>query len=397
MEEEKHIETSEKETKSVKTDKYANRDFSIDLLRIIACISVLANHLCLQPFNQYWSQVDWSRIFERCFLTDNVTIFFMITGFFLINGRSYLKIWKSTIFKILIPTFVYVLLAQMFYMFIINKQSFSWCMQNAVTNMNLLGILRTIITGDLTHINDLCKHLWYIFSYVKIIIWVPILWLMFKEEKLPILARRILIIFTIASAIITDIQRFYVLPVGRIANFELISRELVYVIIGYELFVHKDKIKNNKKVFIFGMIGVVLINCLRYKLENKYMVLNNYYEIYGRENFIEWNYNSLVFFSSTLLFMAIYSLPITKMWFKKALVWISDKTFGIYLVHYMLIAKVDLYKFDKLGKLYQELIYLFLSIIITFTVSALIVWVIKIVKELLKKGFRKVVPKEKNA
>jgi len=394
MEKEKQVEVKVAESKDVKTDKFANRDFSIDLIRILACISVLATHLCLQAYNVYWSQVDWSRIFEKCFLTDNVTLFFMITGFFLVNGRSYLKIWKSTIFKVLIPTLVYVLVAQVFVMFILNKETFSWCIQNAITNLNIQGIFRTIITGDLTHVNTLCDHLWYIFSYVKIIIWVPILWLLFKEDKVAILARRILIAFTVVSAIITDIQRFYVLPVGRIASFELISRELIYVIIGYELFIRRDKIKGNKKAFFIGMLGFVLVNILRYKLENMYMVINNYYEIYGRENFIEWNYNSLAFFSSTFFFVAVYSLPITKMWFKKVLVWLSDKTFGIYLVHYMLIAKVDLYKFDKLGYLYQELIYLFVSIIVTFTASTLIVWIIKLIKKLIKKCFCKLVPKK---
>ena len=395
MEEEKQVEVKSKDT-TVKKDKYANRDFSIDLIRILACISVLGTHLCLQAYNVYWSQVDWSRIFEKCFFSDNVTIFFMITGFFLVNGRSYAKIWKSTIFKVIIPTLIYVLIAQMFFMFMINKESFSWCLEHAITNMNIQGIFRTIITGDLTYINTLCEHLWYIFSYVKIIIWIPVLWLLFKEDKIPTLARRILIGFTITSAIITDIQRFYIMPVGRIANFELVSRELIYVMIGYELFIHKDKFKNSKKAFFIGMLGFVFVNCLRYKLENKYMVLNNFYDVYGRENFIEWNYTSLDFFSSTLFFIAIYSLPINKMWFKKLLVWLSDKTFGIYLVHYMLLAKVDLYKFDKLGYLYQELIYLFVSITITFVVSALIVWVIKLLKELVKKCYRKLVPSHEN-
>ena len=78
----------------------------------------------------------------------------------------------------------------MFFMFITNKQPFSWCMEHAVTNMNWGGILRTTLTGDLKHINSLCAHLWYIFSYVKIIIFVPILWLLFKEEKIPVLAEK---------------------------------------------------------------------------------------------------------------------------------------------------------------------------------------------------------------
>ena len=60
-----------------------------------------------------------------------------------------------------------------------------------------------------------------------------------------------------------------------------------------------------------------------------------------------------------------------------------------YLVHYLLIAKVDLYKFDKLGKLGEELIYLALSITITFTASVLVVCILRKISELIGKGFKK--------
>ena len=70
--------TSEKNFKN-------KRDITIDLIRIIACLIVVGNHCCLQAFNEYYSQVDWSRLFEKCFLTDGVPLFFMITGFFIVN------------------------------------------------------------------------------------------------------------------------------------------------------------------------------------------------------------------------------------------------------------------------------------------------------------------------
>ena len=89
-------------------------------------------------------------------------------GFFIANGRSYKKIWKSTIKKIVIPVLFYIGFAQIFYMFIINKQGIGWCLENAFINLNIRGFIRTVITGDVTHINSLCAHLWYIISYLKI-------------------------------------------------------------------------------------------------------------------------------------------------------------------------------------------------------------------------------------
>ena len=311
----------------------------------------------------------------------------MITGFFIVNGRSYKKIWNTTAKRVLLPTLIYVLFAQVFYMFILNKESFVWCLENFSHNLNILGIIRTVFTRNLEHINSLCEHLWYIFSYIKIIIWIPILWLICKEDKTAKLARRIIFGFGILSSIIIDIQRFKILPnIGEIRTFELVGREILYVLFGYELFVHKDKIKNNKKLFLLSSIVFVLINIIRYKVEQHYMVINHYYNIVGREIFIEWQYSTITMISSISLFCLLYSIiNIKSETINKIIMFVSNKTFGIYLIHYLLLAKVDLYKFDKLGKLYQELVYLIFSVSITFIVSLLIVTVIKEIEKIIIK------------
>ena len=365
------------------------RDISVELIRVVACLLVVAVHLSLQVFNQYYSQVDWSRLFEKCFFTDGVPLFFMITGFFIANGRSYKKTWKSVGKKILLPVGIYVLFAQIFYMFITNKQSIMWCLQNAINNLNLQGILRAILTGDVVNINSLCAHLWYIFSHIKIVIWMPVLWLICKNEATPNLARRMIMGFGIFSFVIQDIQKFVLIPDTAIKIFTMVDPTILYVLFGYELFVNKDKIKKNKKLCIISLVLFVLANVAKYKLEMQYMVINNYYDIVGRSSFLEWKYTSLNIISSICLFMALYSFEIKSERFSKLISWLSDKTFGVYLVHYLLIAKVDLYKFDKLGKLGEELIYLALSITITFTASVLVVCILRKISELIGKGFKK--------
>ena len=365
------------------------RDISVELIRVVACLLVVAVHLSLQVFNQYYSQVDWSRLFEKCFFTDGVPLFFMITGFFIANGRSYKKTWKSVGKRILLPVGIYVLFAQIFYMFITNKQSIMWCLQNAINNLNLQGILRAILTGDVVNINSFCAHLWYIFSHIKIVIWMPVLWLICKNEATPNLARRMIMGFGIFSFVIQDIQKFVLIPDTAIKIFTMVDPTILYVLFGYELFVNKDKIKKNKKLCIISLVLFVLANVAKYKLEMQYMVINNYYDIVGRSSFLEWKYTSLNIISSICLFMALYSFEIKSERFSKIISWLSDKTFGVYLVHYLLIAKVDLYKFDKLGKLGEELIYLALSITITFTASVLVVCILRKISELIGKGFKK--------
>ena len=385
MKVEDKVEVSEK----VEIKENKKRDISVELIRVVACILVVAIHLSLQVFNQYYSQVDWSRLFEKCFFTDGVPLFFMITGFFIANGRSYKKTWKGVWKKILIPVAIYVLFAQIFYMFITNKQTIMWCLQNATKNLNLQGILRAILTGEVIHINSLCAHLWYIFSHIKIVIWMPVLWLICKNEQTPNLARRMIMGFGIFSFIMQDIQKFITIPADSLKVFTMVDPAILYVLFGYELFVNKDKIKKNKKLCIISLILFVIANVAKYKLEMEYMVINNFYDIVGRSSFLEWKYTSLNIISSICLFMALYSFEIKSERFSKIITWLSDKTFGVYLVHYLLIAKVDLYKFDKLGKLGEELIYLVLSITITFIASVLVVWLLRKIKELTLAGFKK--------
>lgn len=377
--------------KNEKTNVKSKRDSSIELIRIVACMIVVLLHLSLNVFDEHHAQVDWSRLFEKCFLSEGVPIFYLIFGFFLCNGRSYKKIWKSTLKRVVIPVIIFVLFAQIFFMFILNKQPLSWCFKNAFINLNLQGICRTILTGDVVHINSLCAHLWYIFSYLKIVLWVPVLWLICKEDNNSKLARRMIISFGILAMVIKDIQRFAVLPViGEIKTFQMLDIDIIYVLLGYEIFVHKDKIKNNKKVRILSGLFFVIINIIRYKIEMNYMVLNNFFEITGRETFADWRYTSLSFISATALFMFLYSFDIKSEKMSKVINWIADKTFGIYLIHYLLLAKIDLYKFDAIGNFILELLYLAIGLVLIFTASLLITCVIRTIKNLIISGYKKI-------
>lgn len=381
-----HENVEKKEISEENTIKLSKRDISIDLIRIVACLSVIATHLCLQVLNQCYNRIDWSRLLEKSFLTDGVPLFFIITGFFLVNGRSYKKIWKSTIKKILIPTLIFVLFTQVFYLFIVNKESFIYCIQNF--NINAIGIINAILKADVSYLNSTCAHLWYIFSYIKIVIWIPILWLVCKNTREANLARRIMMVLSFLNLVLDDVQKFITLPIGEIHLLNMIPTEILYVLLGYELFAHKEKIKNNKKIAIISLIGFFAINFLRYKIEMQYMVLNYLTDIVGRINFMEWRNTSINIFSAIFLFCFLYSFEIKNEKLSKIILWISNKTFGIYLIHYLILAKIDLYKFEKIEKFIFEILYLAIGLVITFIISIAIVWSIQTLKNLFIDAIR---------
>ena len=293
------------EVQEVKKEK--KRDYAVELIRIYACITVILMHLSLHIYNIYDLQVDWSRLFEKAFFTEGIPLFFMITGFFLTNGRSYKKIWKSTICKVLIPVAFYVVLSQIFYKFLVNQETFLECLRNWHLYINLPGILEAILKGNTESLQGICDHLWYIYSYVRIVIWIPVLWLVCKNEPIPNLARRIMIILQFVKMVVIDIQRFYVLPIGEITVFSLIDFEIIYVLLGYEMFKNKDLIKGNKKARWISLIGVIIVNVIRYKLEQQLMIMNSYTDFMGRATFFEWRYTSLYVINVILSFLFFYS------------------------------------------------------------------------------------------
>jgi surface polysaccharide O-acyltransferase-like enzyme len=129
--------------------------------------------------------------------------------------------------------------------------------------LNLQGILRAILTGDVIHINSLCAHLWYIFSHIKIVIWMPLLWLICKNESTPNLARRMAIVFGVIALILQDVQKFVVIPDFALNVFTMVDPVILYVLFGYELFINKDKIKNNKKLCVISLALFAFINVVK--------------------------------------------------------------------------------------------------------------------------------------
>ena len=121
------------------------------------------------------------------------------------------------------------------------------------------------------------------------------------------------------------------------------------------------------------------------------MVLNSFIDIVGRENFVDWHYTIFSVISSLCIFMFIYSIKINTEKFNKFILWLSDKTFGIYLVHYLILAKIDLYKFEVIEKFYFEILYLIIGTIVTFVLSILIVTVIKMIKDCFIKVYKKII------
>lgn len=351
--------------------KSNKKDVSIELIRLLACLIVIATHMTLTTYNEI--QVDWSRLFTKSFLADGVAIFFLITGFFIANGRSYKKVIINTIKKVLIPSFFVLIIAEAFSSFLTNKDSFMNCIRNFGIN-NIKTILSSIIHGEVHKTIPTAAHLWYIYSYIQLIIIFPLLRILCKEEKENKLARRILIILSVLSITINDIQKLFVIPsIGKIEIFSIIDAKVLFVLLGYELYILKDKLKGNKLCTVLGICAFVIVNLIRYKSESMYMIKNNLIE---EAAFISWD-TIFGIISALGVFVAIYSLEIKNTFLNNIILYLGSMTFAIYLIHFLIIAKIDIFKFEKITAFWKEIVYMFLGTIGIFVLSLIIVFTIK--------------------
>ena len=121
--------------KNLSTDvKKKVRDCNVDLIRILACFTVIFVHInFFSAVNLENNTVDKSKLILRILSSDGVTMFFIMMGFFMFKAKSFTSILKKTFFTIIIPSFATLLITDILDPWLWNKESFL----NTVINMQI--------------------------------------------------------------------------------------------------------------------------------------------------------------------------------------------------------------------------------------------------------------------
>lgn len=178
--------------KKVKGKRYHSRDSRIDMLRIIACLFVVALH------TKSSSIVNGAPVFGRelfsTLIADGVSVFLLITGFYIFNKTSYLDRLKRLLVKIFIPTFLYIL----FLLFLPVFQN---------TPLNFAEIWRSLLScitrwEPIVHNSG---HLWYMFVYMLIVVVSPVLQLIHDKLLNNTAGRAVVLSMTFAMLLANDL------------------------------------------------------------------------------------------------------------------------------------------------------------------------------------------------
>lgn len=141
----------------------SKRDSRIELLRLLACFSVLVLHF--KPGTFVEGQRILSRTFITCICTDAVGTFLLISGLFFFNNQSYGKKILAYLNTIFLPTLIYTVFIAVGYPLITG------------TELNMGSVLKefaiTFTTWNPVIHNT--RHLWYMFLYGMIVAAYPLL------------------------------------------------------------------------------------------------------------------------------------------------------------------------------------------------------------------------------
>ena len=300
------------------------RDISVELIRIIAILMVIGNHTA----GWYLSgdTVLRGNLMIYGFFQDAVPLFWYATGMFLFKqGNTFKKNVTRTVFRVVLPSAALVFFAAIFAPWFEGKASLKTCF--TASSLNWPELLNSIFNWKTTGL-PLSGHLWFVFSYVKVILWYPLLAYACKEDDSSRKVRHYLIALAVIAEAIGDLQQFGSLSFGKIAPFTILDPSLLFVVIGYEISIKLDKIRGHKAFYrVLGISIYIICSCARY------LITKSFYDAGIKNQAFEHIENLLTIISSVGLMSALLTIEPAHVRLQRIIYTLAKYTFGIFLIH----------------------------------------------------------------
>lgn len=305
-------------------------------------------------------------------------------GFFYFKNKSFSRLVKRTVLSIIIPTVIYLFASQILYGWLVSSDSFWNCILHPTIRWSQFGSLLNWNFGQIS----LSGHLWYLITYVQIILWFPLLRYLAGDNSGTVKARRYVMCLSIIMIILSDIQKVFTFPVGKVAGYSIVPSAVFLVLLGYEIYEKREMFTGNKKTMLGGL-GLYL--CAHVLLTTLQIIL--YKRDYMIGHVFSWDSSFAVLGAVGMLFF-IFSFDIKGNLLQNIILFIGRNTFYIYLIHLAVICKMDTKGFrqmllDRFGSGWKgEAAYTIVYMICVFLISLLISALILLIKKMIVRCWR---------
>lgn len=282
------------------------RDSSIDLLRIVCCLMVVAIHVT--PTYSTYINMDiavtdkWLALVIQSFVRGGLPIFFIISGFYLLNSKidCVTTFYKKRMIAVIIPFIIFSFIHHLTLWLLKNDVDFS---------SSFILYLNGLKTST-----GVSPHFWFVYSIIGLYVITPILSIFIRsvnsKNAIPI------IIFLLAI----KAYWLYIKPFGINLSIPDIDTWMLYFLIGGVL----GKINNiNKQLSLCALLLSLLLSC-----SATYIKYYNHINIFPFDSGI----NMYLFSIFMFIFFRGIELKISKKT-SKIIASISSCTYGVYLIH----------------------------------------------------------------
>lgn len=310
--------------KSVKNIDIKSKNSGVELARIIACLCVICIHVGITNRDEF-GYIGY-RLLSSCFVADGVAVFWLITGFFLID-TTYKKIVKRTIRKIGIPMIVCYIFS--FYFADIIITGTPWIDSVRKTWIDYEYQIKQFLNFEASI--PFCGHYWYLYAYFLLILCFPIIKCFLEYLDQNIHRMKIFLTIVVVMLIWNDFTANTFLAFSHHSINALIPAVLI-ICLGHCIYRFKH-ILVRRNLWIVYLFLFCIVNVCR-----TYIIIIS--EDFGISYYILIYWFSLSgIICASCIVLGCMSLmdQISNFGVNRIVCNLGNETFGIYLIHFLVM------------------------------------------------------------
>lgn len=323
------------------------RDARVELVRILACYLVILMHVRTIAVLDDGTIADWA-LLANMISAPGVGLYFLICGCFMPKSPV-LKVWKGFLLRILLPAAFFVIAAGALDGWLSGDCGIIRSLLSADYSAILSGLFQGILKADAWSMGRCTGHLWFLFSYLTIMLWMPLLHavVLGKGEK----ALLLFVLLGLGELLLVDYATLF--PVAfSVPMPALPPWEMMYAAAGWLLY---RGIKKPSARGALGAAGLAVLTGILMFLAQKALDIKELAaggvpaEVGLIPHYLNW-LSGLCAVCAMAIAAAIFFLPEPEGRLHDVICGVGGVTFPIFLIHFPAIYKLQTLGLENAGR-----------------------------------------------